>query len=313
MVSATSALHDTQPVRCWRFSKAFQVVVPKSPLDRTTESRHDMAPVMASDPKNPHRPPGVSGPVPRLGRRPDIRAREAMEVLQRRGYGPSQSNPEPLQMPEARPRVGYPNDVWSPPHWTDTPLSVIDEELLEPEELPTPAAVENASMALGEETIPPAPNMRRPSVAAVQVDDSDPRFETEDDPRIPPNQEFFRIGEASRIVGVKPHVLRFWETEFDSIVPEKTRTNQRRYRRRDIVRLLQIRRLRHDAKLTVAQTRSILDVPAEANKSGGMEVAPNNPTPSMSTMERGELIQRLADMRRDVVELLEVVEDDAYR
>lgn len=261
---------------------------------------------MASDPKNPRRPPEHSGPAPRIERRPDIRAREAMEVLQRRGYAPSHPNPEPFEMPEG----GYSNEVWSP-HWTDTPLSEVEEA--SEEALPTPPMVENTSEIYSEETIPPPLNVQQPLEPVVNLDASDPRFETEDDPRIPPNQEVFRIGEASRIVGVKPHVLRFWETEFESIVPAKTRTNQRRYRRQDIVQLLQIRRLRHDAKLTVAQTRSILDASGHRTPKAAA-VAPNDISPSsISTMERRELIQRLADMRRAVVELLEVVEDDTYR
>lgn len=202
--------------------------------------------------------------------------------------------------------------VWAP-HWTNTPVLESDEA--EDEMYPTPEAIEPASdsdsgLTISEETVRPTSTGER-LAPQVEVDPSDVRFETVDDPRIPPDQQVFRIGEASRIVGVKPHVLRFWETEFDSVEPEKTRTNQRRYRREDIVRLLQIRRLRHDAKLTVAQTRSIMEADSPSSPSVVSEGAVSATKPK--AIDREQLIRHLADMRRDIVELLEVVEEDAYR
>ena len=49
-----------------------------------------------------------------------------------------------------------------------------------------------------------------------------------------PDKHYFKIGEVAEIAGVEPYVLRYWETEFKSIRPEKTRSNQRLYRRRDV-------------------------------------------------------------------------------
>jgi len=46
-----------------------------------------------------------------------------------------------------------------------------------------------------------------------------------------PDKQYFKIGEVARITGVKPHVLRYWETEFSAIRPQKSSTNQRLYRR----------------------------------------------------------------------------------
>jgi DNA-binding transcriptional MerR regulator len=61
-----------------------------------------------------------------------------------------------------------------------------------------------------------------------------------------PDKQYFKIGEVAEIAGVEPYVLRYWETEFKAIRPEKTRSNQRLYRRRDVETVLQIKRLLYD-------------------------------------------------------------------
>ncbi|MCU1280942.1 MAG: MerR family transcriptional regulator [bacterium] len=61
-----------------------------------------------------------------------------------------------------------------------------------------------------------------------------------------PDKQYFKIGEVAEIAGVEPYVLRYWETEFKSIRPEKTRSNQRLYRRRDVEMVLTIKHLLYD-------------------------------------------------------------------
>ena len=73
-----------------------------------------------------------------------------------------------------------------------------------------------------------------------------------------PDKLFFRIGEVSSLVGLKPHVLRYWETEFPSLRPQKSRTNQRLYRRKDIEILLQLKQLLHEEGFTIAGARKAL-------------------------------------------------------
>jgi DNA-binding transcriptional MerR regulator len=80
----------------------------------------------------------------------------------------------------------------------------------------------------------------------------DARAETVDDPRIPPGKLFFKIGEVAKITGVKPYVLRYWETEFPWLRPSKTSTRQRLYRRQDVALLFQIKRLRYEEHETIA-------------------------------------------------------------
>jgi DNA-binding transcriptional MerR regulator len=67
-----------------------------------------------------------------------------------------------------------------------------------------------------------------------------------------PDKQFFKIGEAAEIVGVKSHVLRYWESEFSAIKPLKTRGAHRMYRRADVELLCLIRRLLHEEGYTIS-------------------------------------------------------------
>lgn len=69
---------------------------------------------------------------------------------------------------------------------------------------------------------------------------------------LPSSKRYFRIGEVSRITGVKPHVLRYWETEFRIVSPDKTRSNHRIYDRDDLVLIMEIKRLLCEERYTIA-------------------------------------------------------------
>jgi DNA-binding transcriptional MerR regulator len=66
-----------------------------------------------------------------------------------------------------------------------------------------------------------------------------------------PDKLYFKIGEVAKLVGVKPYVLRYWETEFSVVRPGKTRSRHRLYRRRDVETLLEIRRLLYGERYTI--------------------------------------------------------------
>ena len=66
-----------------------------------------------------------------------------------------------------------------------------------------------------------------------------------------PDKLFFKIGEVASISNVKQHVLRYWESEFSSIRPQKSKSNQRLYRRRDVEAILAIKHLLYDRKFTI--------------------------------------------------------------
>lgn len=73
-----------------------------------------------------------------------------------------------------------------------------------------------------------------------------------------PDKEYFRIGEVSKILGVDPYVVRYWESEFKSIRPIRTRSDQRLYRRKDIEELLIIKNLLYTDRFTISGAKKQL-------------------------------------------------------
>lgn len=74
-----------------------------------------------------------------------------------------------------------------------------------------------------------------------------------------PNKLYFRIGEVAKIAGIKPYVLRFWESEFGGLGPKKSGTGHRLYRRKDVELVLEIKRLLYDKRFTIEGARKVLE------------------------------------------------------
>ena len=74
-----------------------------------------------------------------------------------------------------------------------------------------------------------------------------------------PDKFYFKIGEVSRILGVKPYVLRFWESEF-RIAPTKNKSQHRVYRRQDVEMLIEIKRLLYEERFTIEGAREKLKI-----------------------------------------------------
>ena len=78
---------------------------------------------------------------------------------------------------------------------------------------------------------------------------------------------YYRIGEVSRITGLKPHVLRYWESEFKVIKPHKGGSLQRLYRRKDLDLILKIKKLLYEEGFTIAGAKKkIRDLERLENK-----------------------------------------------
>lgn len=70
-----------------------------------------------------------------------------------------------------------------------------------------------------------------------------------------PDKLFYKIGEVSRIAGVEPYVLRYWETEFSFLRPRKNRSGQRVYVKKDVELVLQIKMLLYEDRYTIDGVR----------------------------------------------------------
>src|SRR6185437_1292656 len=84
-----------------------------------------------------------------------------------------------------------------------------------------------------------------------------------------PDKLYFRIGDVAKLCGVEAYVLRFWESEFPQLRPNKSGTGQRLYRKRDVEMVLKVRRLLHDEGYTIAGARQVL-----AQESVGKKASP---------------------------------------
>lgn len=115
-------------------------------------------------------------------------------------------------------------------------------------------------------------------------------------PDILPDKQYFKIGEASEILEVKPHVLRYWETEFSVLRPQKTRTNQRLYRRQDVELLLEIKRMLYQEGLTIAGAKKRL-----------REIAKNkSPKPASNA----DTLKVIKDVKRKVQDILALIDEE---
>ncbi len=86
-----------------------------------------------------------------------------------------------------------------------------------------------------------------------------------------PDKLYFRIGDVARLAGIKPYVLRFWETEFPSLGPKKSGTGHRLYRRKDVELVLEIKQLLYEKRFTIEGARKFLD---DRVKPAAMKPAP---------------------------------------
>src|ERR1700748_1647743 len=85
-----------------------------------------------------------------------------------------------------------------------------------------------------------------------------------------PDKLYFRIGDVAKLCGVEAYVLRFWETEFPQLKPNKSGTGQRLYRRRDVEMALRIKSLLYDQGYTIPGARQVFKSEAKAKEAAGM-------------------------------------------
>jgi DNA-binding transcriptional MerR regulator len=103
-----------------------------------------------------------------------------------------------------------------------------------------------------------------------------------------PNKLFFKIGEVCELVGIEPYVLRFWETEFPNLAPQKSKAGHRVYRRRDVEMIFKIKNLLYDRGFTIAGARK--------------QLARSRP---LEAPERDRILAQVCNELREILTLLE--------
>lgn len=118
-----------------------------------------------------------------------------------------------------------------------------------------------------------------------------------------PDKLYFRIGEVAKLAGIKPYVLRFWESEFPGLGPKKSGTGHRLYRRKDVELVLEIKRLLYEKRFTIEGARKVLESKPK-----------REPVKASPSRRQGELFTGTAsfyqDLRRELQEIVSLLEDE---
>lgn len=116
-----------------------------------------------------------------------------------------------------------------------------------------------------------------------------------------PDKLYFRIGDVAKLCAVEPYVLRFWETEFSQLRPNKSGTGQRLYRKRDVEMALRIKRLLYEEGYTIAGARQFLQAETRSNRTSQSEL----PLEQRQVVER--TAARLQKVRKELREILGIL------
>ena len=131
-----------------------------------------------------------------------------------------------------------------------------------------------------------------------------------------PDKLYFRIGEVARLGGIKPYVLRFWETEFPALDPKKSGTGHRLYRRKDVQLVLEIKRLLYEKRYTIEGARKFLDTRSKngdaaapppagvAKRSSTKQALPETPVQTGFFDVPSPLLDSVRKELREIAELL---------
>jgi DNA-binding transcriptional MerR regulator len=119
-----------------------------------------------------------------------------------------------------------------------------------------------------------------------------------------PKKLYYTISEVAELTGVKPHVLRYWESEFPSLRPGKTRSGSRRYRQRDIDEVLAIKRLLYEEGYRISGARKM-------RRQGNADTAEASPGPAQLAMPFADLDpqEQLAHVRGEIAAILRLLQD----
>lgn len=125
-------------------------------------------------------------------------------------------------------------------------------------------------------------------------------------------KQYFRIGEVSQLVGVEPHVLRYWETEFPTIRPRKSSSGQRVYSQQDVDKLLRVKELLRNQGFSIAGAKKQLREAPSPEERAAISKAQQvtQARPELPARKRS-LRRELLGLRRDLLLMLKELSDDS--
>ncbi len=123
---------------------------------------------------------------------------------------------------------------------------------------------------------------------------------TEKDPR----RDFYKIGEVSSLLNLKPYVLRYWETEFSELKPKKSKGNQRTYSKRDVLLIQLIKHLLYKERFSIEGACSVLKKMEQGEAS--VNTLPASSIVVNETIQRVEfkvkqLLNKIAELKQALV------------
>jgi len=103
-----------------------------------------------------------------------------------------------------------------------------------------------------------------------------------------PEKLFFRIGEVSKLCSLPAYVLRFWETEFPQLKPNKSNTGQRLYRRKDVENIVRVKKLLYEEGYTINGARQFIKAESKRDRSqSALPFATPTPSPELHSIKQG--------------------------
>ena len=126
-----------------------------------------------------------------------------------------------------------------------------------------------------------------------------------------PDKLYFRIGEVARLCEVPAYVLRFWESEFQQLKPNKSGTGQRLYRKRDVEMTLRIKRLLYDEGYTIPGARQVFQ--AEAREVRKRSAGPELPLPVPNANAAAAGLEKVRKELRELAAILSAPPGTAVR
>jgi len=129
-----------------------------------------------------------------------------------------------------------------------------------------------------------------------------------------PDRLYFRIGDVAEIIGVKPYVLRYWETEFAVVSPQKSTTGQRVYRRVDVDNLLLIKHLLYEQRFSIEGARRRLrELRKEERVALAADIVKDPQQITVEPVQENPVqIERIKTIAAEIVELSKISAEEIF-